>query len=98
MTLFDTYVEHVEHALMAFVETGSDHELFLSSYLHGHVDVIIAEHYLDKVFDACSVDTQLKKSLSTAFSAKELDSADQSSVLMLWNELHSKAQQVAQAG
>ena len=95
MKTFEQYVIALEEALLSFVEHGSDSELFLSSYLQGHVDVIIAEHFLRSHSDASSVFEQVKQSLQSAFNDNELEVEDQKAVSFMWAKLHGDALSVS---
>ena len=91
MNTFEQYVSSLEEALLSFVEHGSDSELFLSSYLQGHVDVIIAEHFLKSHSDTSSVFEQVNQSLQSAFNDNELEGDDQQAVSKMWQKLHAAA-------
>lgn len=39
---FTEYLDETEALLDAYIDSGSDHELFIASYIHGHYSVIAA--------------------------------------------------------
>ncbi|MEW9799103.1 YfcL family protein [Alteromonas sp. CYL-A6] len=79
----------IEHALDDVVNTGSDDELFVASYLQGHFAVIARALEMDEHATLDALDDQMRKSLVTAFRNKELEEADQEQVLLLWQRLRS---------
>lgn len=76
--------------LDAVVIDGTDHELFISGYLHGHFSLIVSQVESN---DQCSVeelDRQLLLSLHNAFENGELEKADQQDVFAMWKSLVSR--------
>jgi hypothetical protein len=77
--------------LDSFIADGSDHELFIASYLHGHFDVAVAnvEKLIERGEDnpistlQATLDAQLQK----AFENNELSSEDAGQVTALFNSL-----------
>ena len=88
MSVFESYISQVEDQLMGFVDSGSDDDLFHSSYLHGHVDVVIAEYLIANKFNLDSLSQSVKQSLQRAFDDKELEPSDQHAVLQMWLNIH----------
>lgn len=84
---FDTFVDYVEQELDKVVVLGSDEELFIASYLHGHFSLAVSQilqsqqHTLEKLSDKVNV------SLQDAFDNKELERSDQQKVVALWSNL-----------
>ena len=66
--------------LDSFIATGSDQELFIASYLHGHFDVAVA--YVEKAIEQGESDpistlkSKLEQQLQNAFSNNELSESD----------------------
>ncbi|PKH02543.1 hypothetical protein CXF72_11075 [Psychromonas sp. MB-3u-54] len=81
----------MEAHLYSFIADGSDHELFIASYLHGHFDVAVAN--VEKLIERgeaspiltlqATLDAQLQK----AFDDNELSTEDAGQVTALFNFL-----------
>jgi hypothetical protein len=75
--------------LDSFIETGSDQELFIASYLHGHFDVAVAD--TDKKLESAAenfspiaaLQERLSHQLEKAFANEELSSEDAAQVSAL---------------
>ncbi len=80
-------IESIEGQLDAVVETGSDDELFVASYLRGHFDLIACKLLTRPHASKFNLDEDIRASLTRAFEQGELDSEDQQKVSSLWEEL-----------
>ena len=86
---FNQVVDAIEQALNDFVDTGSDHELFLSGYLHGHFSLAVSQSQLAEDTSVSGLDVRMKNSLQGAFDDGELEAEDQQAVFAMWNKLVS---------
>ena len=84
---FNQKVIGIEKALNAFVETGTDEELFLSGYLHGHFSLVVSQAQLSQQTSPEQLDQRMQESLNEAFQAGELEEQDQRQVLTMWQSL-----------
>lgn len=85
------YLEGKEVYLDKFIEHGSDHDLFIASYIHGHFSVIAANmmRFTNQpqatqfdLSDLCAnADRLLQESIHTAIENKELSEQDTKEVL-----------------
>ncbi|MBF7072517.1 YfcL family protein [Glaciecola sp. MH2013] len=83
--------------LDSFIDSGSDQELFIASYLHGHFDVAVAN--IDKQLEKQTLSTtpikalqsQLSEQLNDAFDANELSEDDARQVKALVKRLFSNS-------
>ncbi|GGO73633.1 YfcL family protein [Bowmanella pacifica] len=84
---FNQFVDTTENAFDQAVVQGSDHELFISSYLSGHFSLVVAKALTQANYCLANLDRAMQQSLSDAFANNELDPADQQQVLALWQQL-----------
>nr|WP_297347712.1 YfcL family protein [uncultured Glaciecola sp.] len=90
-SIFIEKTDKMQAHLDSFIADGSDQELFIASYLHGHFDVAVAnvEKLIEQGQDnpiltlQATLDAQLQK----AFDNKELSSVDAEQVTGLFNSL-----------
>ncbi len=87
MTVFLNQVMALESALDSVVDTGTDDELFIASYLQGHVAVIAKPMEVEPDASLPLLNEKVLSSLHSAFDNKELESGDQQRVLALWQSL-----------
>ncbi len=92
MTEFERFVDDVELTLNAVVDTGSDDELFISSYFHGHFSLAVSQVApIEPAFDAHAqlqqLDHILTLSFVDAFEQHELSEPDQQHLWALWHSL-----------
>jgi hypothetical protein len=90
-SIFIEKSDKMQAHLDSFIADGSDHELFIASYLHGHFDVAVAN--VEKLIERgeanpistlqATLDAQLQK----AFENNELSSEDAGQVTALFNSL-----------
>ncbi|WP_232279377.1 YfcL family protein [Psychromonas ingrahamii] len=77
--------------LNSFIADGSDHELFIASYLHGHFDVAVAN--VEKLIERgeaspiSTLQATLDAQLQEAFDNNELSTEDAGQVTALFNSL-----------
>ena len=90
---FERFVNQTEQALGAVVDNGSDQQLFIASYLHGHFSLVTAQRVSAGCLDLHKLDQTLSSSLQRAFADNELEEADQLEVVALWSELKSNAKE-----
>lgn len=81
---FDRFVEEVEQKFDSFIDHGTDHELFLSGYLHGHFSLIVSQASLADDTSVQAVDTRMRESLREAFANGELEAEDQTHAYAMW--------------
>ncbi|MCV2883086.1 YfcL family protein [Aestuariibacter sp. AA17] len=87
VTEFEQQVDIIERKLEGYVEHGTDEELFLSGYLHGHFSLVVSQALLAKEYAMSALDARMRASLHNAFDAKELEQADQALALSMWERL-----------
>ncbi|GAA0366007.1 hypothetical protein GCM10009092_32940 [Bowmanella denitrificans] len=87
---FNQFVDEVEAAFDQAVMDGSDHELFISSYLSGHFSLMVARALNSAEYCLEKLDSAMQQSLTQAFANRELESADQAQVQALWQKMLSK--------
>jgi hypothetical protein len=90
-SIFIEKSDKMQAHLDSFIADGSDHELFIASYLHGHFDVAVAN--VEKLIERgeanpistlqATLDAQLQK----AFENNELSFEDAGQVTALFNSL-----------
>lgn len=94
---FQAYLDKKEAFLDAYIETGTDHELFLASYIHGHFSVIAAR-LLNAINDTINeaylisdwkelTDKLLTDSIDKAIANNELTTEDTKDVLLMRESL-----------
>lgn len=77
----------IEQQLDSVVEHGSDDELFIASYLQGHLALIAKPMEIMPAPSIAILDNAVKDSLLQAFDNAELEVADQQKVYALWHKL-----------
>ena len=87
---FEGQVLAIEADLDSVVDTGSDDDLFIASYLQGHVAVVAKPMEVNPDATLTKLDDAVKASLASAFANKELESDDQEKVYALWQSLLNK--------
>lgn len=93
MQTFIDQVAQLESKLDDVVNHGSDEQLFIASYLQGHVAVVAKPMEIEATADLQQLDSALMTSLNQAFENKELEPEDQAKVLSLWRELKDSVSQ-----
>ena len=81
---FDNYIDEVEQKFDSFIDHGTDHELFLSGYLHGHFSLIVSQASLAGDVSIQAVDKRMRDSLREAFAKGELEADDQAQAYAMW--------------
>lgn len=89
--LFEQQIKYMQQALDGFVVNGSDQELFIASYLHGHFDLVVSQVMQSGLQNLNRLDQSMLASLQQAFSAGELEPDDQQMVSALWQQLLKQA-------
>lgn len=88
---FIEQTDKMQAHLDSFIADGSDHELFIASYLHGHFDVAVAnvEKLIEKGEDnpILTLHRLLETQLKSAFENNELSDQDAQQVTELFNFL-----------
>ncbi len=84
---FVDIVNQLEQSLDNVVNVGSDDDLFIASYLQGHVSVVAKPMEIQANANVSLLDEKVKENLSEAFENKELEPEDQAKVIQMWNEL-----------
>jgi hypothetical protein len=80
----EAYLEAKERFLDQFIDHGSEHALFVSSYIHGHFSVVAANmpHTLVNLDEFTSTfKARLYSTVEQAIANKELSSDDANAVL-----------------
>lgn len=89
MKSFIEMINQLEHQLDNVVNVGSDDELFIASYLQGHVSVVAKPMEIHEHASAFLLDQAIKANLAVAFANNELELEDQTKVNDMWHELIS---------
>jgi hypothetical protein len=90
-SFFIDKADKMQAHLDSFIVDGSDHELFIASYLHGHFDVAVAN--VEKLIEQgennpiLTLQVTLDKQLQNAFENNELGTSDAEQVNTLFNSL-----------
>jgi hypothetical protein len=90
-SIFIDKADKMQAHLDSFIVDGSDHELFIASYLHGHFDVAVAN--VEKLIEQgennpiSTLRVTLDKQLQNAFENNELSTPDAEQVNTLFNSL-----------
>lgn len=84
---FVNYIEAIEQYFHQTVAEGSEQELFVSSYLNGHFDLMVSRALNLGIYSAEALDKAVRESLQHAFENKELEPEDQHQVIRLWQRL-----------
>lgn len=88
----ESFIEQAQVYLDGVVVNGSDHELFIASYLTGHFAVVVGQAQIenDTALDKMSMprlNEMMLNSLHAAFLNNELEKAEQHHVLELWDKI-----------
>ncbi|MFT5676796.1 MAG: hypothetical protein ACI808_002745 [Paraglaciecola sp.] len=85
----ESFIEQTQEYLDTVVINGSDHELFIASYLTGHFALVVGQAQVEK--DAAGeqmsivhLNGLMLNSLDSAFLQNELEKDEQKQVLSLW--------------
>ena len=84
---FIAYIEEIEQHFHQTVAEGSEQELFVSSYLNGHFDLMVSRALNLGIHSTEALDKAVRESLQQAFDNKELEPEDQQQVIRLWQRL-----------
>lgn len=94
LSVFDSSVSSLVDAIDEFlfepVENGSEDDLFIASYLHGHFSVVAAGVADDHQSPLSAMDEGMKSSLEKAFSNNEVTLEDAEKVSALWRKVVTK--------
>ena len=90
MSLFWENIDIIEAQLDKIVDSGSDDEIFIASYFHGHFS--LAESRVPELNEATDdkmahLRQILTHNLTEAFANRELDDADQHKIWALFERL-----------
>ena len=83
----ERFIEYVETSLDNYIDTGTEDELFISGYLHGHFSLAASRALQQPNTDIVMLNTMLTESLENAFANNELEHEYQLKVYSMWNEL-----------
>ncbi|GGD67327.1 YfcL family protein [Lacimicrobium alkaliphilum] len=89
----EQFVQHIEEIEQHFHQTiaqGSEQELFISSYLNGHFDLMVSRALNMGIYNTEALDQAIRQSLQKAFDNSELEPDDQQQVITLWQRLSDK--------
>jgi len=81
------FIQQAETQLDQVVDSGTDDELFIASYLHGHFSLIASQALNSEKADVATLDALLTNNLNDAFAQNELEPEDQKKVMTLWQSL-----------
>jgi hypothetical protein len=90
-SIFIEKSDKMEAHLNSFIADGTDHELFIASYLHGHFDVAVAN--VEKLIESgeaspiSTLQATLNAQLQKAFDDNELSTEDAGQVTALFDFL-----------
>jgi hypothetical protein len=84
---FIAYIEEIEQHFHQTVAEGSEQELFVSSYLNGHFDLMVSRALNMEIYSDEALDRAVRESLQQAFDNQELEPEDQQQVMSLWQRL-----------
>ena len=92
----DSYIEQTQTYLDAVVINGSDHELFIASYLTGHFALVVGQAQVEKEaageqMSIAHLNVLMLNSLNSAFLQNELEKDEQKHVLSLWKKITHEA-------
>lgn len=85
--MLEKVIHSAEQVFMQVLDQGSDHELFIASYLQGHFDLVISQVNEQEHNVLSSLSQLMDASLHQAFSANELEEGDQEKVRVLWQQI-----------
>ncbi len=77
----------IESALDEFIDSGTEEELFLSGYLHGHFSLAVSQALQQQSVTPKNLIREVTTSLELAFENNELEFEDQQKVYDMWNKL-----------
>ncbi|MFA3789756.1 YfcL family protein [Aliiglaciecola sp. SL4] len=83
----EAFIQQAESQLDAVVDNGTDDELFIAGYLHGHFSLVVSQALSSEQASIETLDKLLCANLDSAFAQKELEPEDQQKVLLLWQSL-----------
>ena len=81
------FVERVESTLNEVVETGSDDDLFVAGYFHGHFSLAVSQINPAHPEPIAALDAIVKNNLEQAVANAELAPEDPAKVWQLWATL-----------
>ncbi|GAB2686267.1 YfcL family protein [Aliiglaciecola aliphaticivorans] len=87
----EEFIQQAESQLDAVVETGTDDELFIAGYLHGHFSLVVSQALSSEQANIKTLNKLLTENLDSAFAQKELEPEDQQKVILLWQSLINNA-------
>ncbi|TRY29624.1 YfcL family protein [Aliiglaciecola sp. M165] len=87
MIAFNHFVDQAEAKLDEVVVSGSDDELFIASYLHGHFSLAVSQVLQSDNICLNILNDVLLSNLNDAFANKELEQRDQHKVFTLWSDI-----------
>lgn len=83
----ESFIDHIETSLDEYIDTGTEDELFISGYLHGHFSLATSRALQQPNADIASIKSMLTNSVEKAFANNELDQEYQQKVYSMWNGL-----------
>ncbi|MFW8590087.1 YfcL family protein [Glaciecola sp. 2405UD65-10] len=90
----EQYLVSKESFLDAFIDTGTEHDLFVSSYIHGHFSVQAAQLAVDETQSTVSLiesfEQSLQASIFGAIENNELSPSDAQDVRVMLKALFKK--------
>jgi hypothetical protein len=91
MTLgdFEKAVGLCQEQFDAVVDSGTDEDLFISSYLSGHLDLMVGQAFIQQNYSFEDLNRQVMNSLDASFLNDNLTSEEQEKTCRLWQKLSS---------
>ncbi len=86
-TPLSKFIENAESFLDDIVDCGTDQELFVAGYLHGHFSLVISQLDTDNFQFKQVLNDAMYESLQRAFEQGELEPDDQAEVFSLWQKI-----------
>ncbi|TDF39829.1 hypothetical protein EYS14_10055 [Alteromonadaceae bacterium M269] len=86
--IFEQAVEQCQLKFDSYVESGTDEELFLSSYLCGHFDLVVGQAFINNQYSLEQLNTALLDSLKSAFEDDNMSAGEREQLLDLWQGLY----------
>ena len=83
----ETFIVQIETSLDRYIDIGTEDELFVSGYLHGHFSLVASRALQQPNSSIELLKSLLLNSLDKAFANNELDEEYQQKVISMWNKL-----------
>ena len=88
---FEEAIELCQQRFDSVVDNGTDEELFLSSYLCGHFDLIVGQAFLQQNYSLEDVNIKVLESVNAASGDDNLSEDELDQIIELWSQLYRNA-------